>query len=79
MPWCARKYVPKAIFSGVDISKSPGCQLFRQTSSQLGSQKLLQVLMSHELTVCLSVFKLLLTHRTMAILSKGCKPGKNKT
>ena len=36
--------------------------LFRQTSSQLGSQKLLQVLVSHELTVCLSVFKLLLTH-----------------
>ena len=36
--------------------------------------KLLQGLVSHELTLYLSVFKLFLTQWIMAILSKGCKP-----
>ena len=44
-------------------------------SSQCGSQKLLQGLVSHELTAYLSVFDLFLTRWTMAILSKWCKPG----
>ena len=43
---------------GVDISEIPGCHLLRQMSSQWGSQKLLQGLVSHELTVCLSIFNL---------------------
>ena len=43
-------------------------------SSQWGSQKLLQGLVSHELTAYLSVFNLFLTQWIMAILSKGCKP-----
>ena len=38
--------------------------------------KLLQGLVSHELTLYLSVFKLFLTQWIMAILSKGCKPDK---
>ena len=42
-------------------------------SSQWGSQKLLQGLVSHELTAYLSVFDLFLTQWIMAILSKGCK------
>ena len=37
-------------------------------------QKLLQGLVSHELTAYLSVFNLFLTQWIMAILSKGCKP-----
>ena len=38
------------------------------------SQKLLQVLVSHKLTACFSVFNLFLTQWIMAILWKGCKP-----
>ena len=36
--------------------------------------KLLQGLVSHELTAYLSVFDVFLTHWIMAILPKGCKP-----
>ena len=36
---------------------------------------LLQGMVSHELTVYLSVFDLFLTHLIMTILSKRCKPG----
>ena len=42
-------------------------------SSQWGSQKLLQGLVSHELAAYLSVFNLFLTQLIMAILSKRCK------
>ena len=63
-------------FGGVDISEVPGCHLLRQMSSQWGSQKLLQGLVSHELTAYLSVFNLYLTQWIMAILSKWCKPDK---
>ena len=43
-------------------------------SSWWGPQKLLQGLVSHELTAYLSVFDLLLTQWIIAMLSKGCKP-----
>ena len=48
----------KAISVDVDISEVSGCHLLRQMSSQRGSQKLLQGLLSHELTVYLPVFDL---------------------
>ena len=57
----ARKCAPTAISGGVDISEVPGCHLLRQMSSQCGSQKLLQRLVSHELTANHSVFDLFLT------------------
>ena len=44
------------------------CHLLRQMSSQWGSQRLLQRLVSHELTAYLSVFNLFLTHWIMAVL-----------
>ena len=46
------------ILSGVDISEVPGCHLLQQMSFQKGSQKLLQGLVSHELTAYLSSFNL---------------------
>ena len=52
----AWKCVPTAISGGVDISEVPGCHLLRQMSSQQGSQKLLQGLVSHELIAYLSIF-----------------------
>ena len=55
------KCVPTATSGGVDISEVPGCHLLQQMSSQYGSQKLLQRLVSHELTVHLSGFNLFLT------------------
>ena len=61
VPCRAWKCVPTAISGGVDISKVPGCHLLRQMSSQGGSQKLLQRLVSHEITAYLSVFNLFLT------------------
>ena len=53
----------------------PRCHLLQQISSLRGSQKLLQTLVSHELTAYLSVFNLFWTQWIMGILSKGCKPG----
>ena len=46
------------ISGGVDISEVFGCQLLWQMSSQCVSQKLLQGLVSHELTAYLSIFNL---------------------
>ena len=46
--------VHTAISCGVDISTIPGCHLLSQMSSWCGSQKLLQGLVSHELTAYLS-------------------------
>ena len=40
-----------AISGGGDISEVPGCHLLRQLSSQWGSLKLLQGLVSHELSL----------------------------
>ena len=40
----------------MDISEVPGCYLLRHVSYQGGSQKLLQGLVSHELTAYLSIF-----------------------
>ena len=74
VPCGAWKCVPTAICSGVDISEVPGCQLLWQMSSQWGSQKLLQGLVSHELTAYHSVFDQFLTQWIVAISSKVCKP-----
>ena len=76
VPCCTWKCAPTAIFGGVDISEVPGCHFLQQMSSQWGSQKLLQGLVSHELTAYLSIFDKFLTQWIMAILSKGCKPDK---
>ena len=61
---------------GVDIFEVPGFHLLQEMSSQCGSKKLLQGLVSHELTVYLYVFGKFLTQWIMVILSKGCKPNK---
>ena len=61
VPCCAWKCVPTANSGGKNISEVPGCHLLQHISSQCGSQKLLQGLVSHELTACLSVFNLFLT------------------
>ena len=74
VPCRAWKCVPTAISRGVDISEVPECHLLRQMSSQWGSQKLFQGLVSYELTAYLSLFNLFLIQWIMAILSKGCKP-----
>ena len=52
------KCVPTAISHGVDIPEVPGCHLLQQMSSQWGSQKLVQGLVSHELTAYLSTFNI---------------------
>ena len=70
----ALKCFPKAISGDVDVSGVPGCHLLWQMNSQWDSQKLLQGLVFHKLTVYLSVFNLFLTQWIMAILSKRCKP-----
>ena len=49
VPCCAWKCIPTAISGGVDIFKVLGCHLLWQMSSQWGSQKLRQGLVSHEL------------------------------
>ena len=64
-------YVPIAISSGMDVSNVPGFDLLWQMGSQWGSQKLVQWLVSHELTAYLTAFNLFLTQWIMAILSKG--------
>ena len=61
VPCCSSKYVPAAISRGVDIVEVPSWHLLQQMSSQWRSQKLLQGLVSHELTACLSDFDLFLT------------------
>ena len=61
MPCHVLKYVPTAISDGVNISEAPGCHFLSQMSSQRGSQKLLQGLVSLELTAYLSDFDLFLT------------------
>ena len=60
-PCCAWEIVQTAISKDMDISVVPGCHLLRQISFWWGSQKLPQRLVSHELTVYLSVFNLFLT------------------
>ena len=51
-----QEVLPTVISTGVDISEVPGCYLLQQMSSQSGLQKLIQRLVSHELTAYLSVF-----------------------
>ena len=70
------KCVPTAISSSVNIFKILGCHLLQQMSSQWGSQRLRQGLVSHEHTAYLSVFDLFLTWWIMAILWKKSKPDK---
>ena len=74
VPCCAWKCVPTAISGGVDNSEVPGYHLLQQMGSQWGSQKSLQVLVSHELRAYLHVFNMFLTQWIIAILSKGSKP-----
>ena len=52
------------------------CHLSWEMSFQWGPQKLLQGLVSHELTAYFSVFNLFLTQLFMVILSKECRPDK---
>ena len=73
MPCRTRKCVPTAISGGVDISETAGCHLLRQTISHWWSQKLLQGLVSHDLTAYLSVSDVFFTQWIMTILSNGCK------
>ena len=68
------KCVPTAISGGVDISEVSGCHLLWQMCSQWGSQKLLQGLMSHEITAYLSVFNLFKINELWPYYSKACKP-----
>ena len=79
--WChvhAWKCIPTAISSGVDISEAPGCHLLWLMSSQSWSQKLLQILVSHEHTAYLSTFSSpffnLFKLRIISIILKPCKP-----
>ena len=58
--------VPTSISGEVDISVASGCQLLWHMSSQLGSKRSLKGLMSHELTVYLSVSDLFLTQWIMS-------------
>ena len=57
----AWKCVPQAISGGADLFEVPECHLLGQMSSQLGSQKLLQGYVYHELTSYISDFDLILT------------------
>ena len=79
VPCHAWKCLLTAFPGGLDISEVPGCYLLRQKTFQWGSQKLLQWLVSQELTAYLSVFDLFLNQWIMAILSKGCKPDNFKS
>ena len=73
LPCCTWKCVPTAISAGVNISEVPGCHLLQQMSSQLGSQKLFQGLVSHELTIYLSVFNLFLNSMSYGHIMKKIK------
>ena len=63
LPYPTWKCISIAISGGIDISKIPGCHLLRQMGSQWGSQKLLQGLVSHELTAYLSDLDFFLNSR----------------
>ena len=70
VPCCLAEVCPLAISVSVSISEVCGCHLLWQRSSQWGSQKLLQLLLSHEFTTYLSVFNLFLTQWIMAYYQK---------
>ena len=72
VPCCHWKCVP-SYFRWCGYFRGPWVS-FVTTDSQWGSQKLLQGLVSHEITAYFSVFKLFLTQWIMVNLSKGCKP-----
>ena len=74
MPCHAWKCIPTVISNGVNISEVTGCHLLWQISFQWDSSKLLQRLVSLELTTYLSVLDLFLTQWIMVILTKGHKP-----
>ena len=61
VPCCIWKCFPTANSAGVDIPEVPGCHLLQHRSSQYGSQKLFEGLVSHERTAYPSVFDLFLT------------------
>ena len=56
VPCRAWKCFPTAIYSGVDISKVPGCHSLKQMCSQWGSQRLV----SHKFIAYLPVFNIFL-------------------
>ena len=56
------------------IPRSLGIICYDRCVLSEGHKKLLQGLVSHKLTACLSVFYLFLTQKIISILSKGCKP-----
>ena len=60
VPCCAWKCAATAISSSVDTPEGLELQLVEQMSSQCGLQKLLQGLVPHKLTACLSDFYLFL-------------------
>ena len=70
MPHYAWKCVPTTISGGLNISEVPGYHFLWLMSSQWGSQRLLQELLSHELTAWTHQF---LT-QWIIVISKGCKP-----
>ena len=76
VPCCAWKCAATAISSSVDTPEGLELQLVEQMSSQCGLQKLLQGLVSHKLTACLSDFYLFLDFwlNEMTIFLKVHKP-----
>ena len=74
MPSGTCKCVPTPNSGDPDISEDPVSHVLWQMSSQWRSQRLLQGLVSHELTVYLFVLNLFLTQWIKAILSKRCTP-----
>ena len=56
VPCHAWKGFPTVNSNGVDFSVVPVCHILQQMSSEQGSQKLLQGLVSHELTAYFSIF-----------------------
>ena len=69
VPCCTCKCVSTADLDHVDISKVPGCQLLWPMSSQWGSHKLVQGLVSHELTAYLCFWHICSSMNSSSTLS----------
>ena len=68
------KCIPTAISGGVDISEVRECHLLWHMSSQWGSKRLLQGLVSHHFTAYLSIFNPFWNQWITVILSKEWNP-----